>query len=204
MKKILTIIALTVATLGTVNFAHAATTNIDEVTVLNNIGTFNKIEVHGNVQLVVANGAKNSVEMNNNYYAENAMVQTEEGTLKIASYTTKTLIVYVTVNDVRAITAYDNASVKTDGRFSALSLDVTLNNYASANLNLDSYVANITANDNAKADLTGNVTDYSLNYAQATTINRSALLADNTSEKLVVPTYISVKHTEVSADEIAD
>ena len=200
MKKILTIIALTVVTLGTVNFAKAA----DTVTVLNSIGTFNKIEVHGNVELVVANGAKNSVEMNNNYYAENAMVQTEEGTLKIASYSTKTLIVYVTASDLTAITAYDNASVKTDGRFSTISLDVTLNNYASANLNLDTYATTITANDNAKADLTGNVTDYSLNYAKATTINRSTLLAGNASEKLVIPTYISVKHTEVSADEIAD
>src|SRR5476649_2745210 len=130
MKKILTIIALTVAVLGT---ANAATKNT-VVTVLSNVGTFNKIEVHGNVELVVANGDKNAVEMNNNYYAESALMQNDNGILRITSYNTQKLVVYVTANDLRSIAAYDNASVKSDGKLSLITLDVELHNTAYAGL----------------------------------------------------------------------
>jgi len=181
---IFTIIAASIATLSTSAFASTT------VTTLPAIGSFNKIEVHGNVELVVANGEKNNVEVNNNYYAENAVVQNNEGTLRIASYNNEKLTVYVTANDLRSIEAFDNATVKSDGRLSAIQMEVSLHNNAYAALNLDSFAAELTVDNNAKADLTGNVTEYAFNHTASAVINQKGLVAENHTEKLIIPAVI--------------
>ena len=183
---IFTIIAASIATLSTSAFAS---------TTLNTIGSFNAIEVHGNVELVVANGEKNNVELNNNYYAENAMVQTSNGTLRIASYTAEKLVVYVTANDLRSIEAFDNASVKSEGKLSAIQMEVSLHNNASATLNLDNFAANVTVDDAAKADISGNVTEYAFNHSLTSVVNQKALVADNRAEKVIIPVVIAKAQT---------
>ena len=191
MKTIILTIA-TVATLiaGTVSSSYATTNNKVETT-LTHIGNINKIEVRGNVEVYVANGTKDEVIVNNNYYAESALVQDENGVLRISSYKAEKLVVYVTATDLRSITAYDNASVKSDGRLSAIDLTVNLYNNAYAGLNLDNYAANITVNDKAKADLSGIVTEYNLNYSNSSTVNRTQLVAfDATETKKVEPRII--------------
>jgi hypothetical protein len=198
-KSILTLIAITLVVLGSANFTYAAAKN-NAITVLSTISTFNKIEVRGNVELIVATGDKNKVEVNNSYYAENALLQSENGVLRISSYKAEKLVVYVTANDLQSITAYDNASVKSDGKLSLIALDVTLNGTAYANLNMDNYAANITVNDQAKADLTGNITEYSLNYSHSSTVNRTMLIAENTTETVTNPYPAAKQDTRVIAD----
>jgi len=189
MKKlILTITAVALLVVGSAKFTSA-----NAATVLSNISTFSKIEVRGNVELVVATGDKNKVELNNSYYAENAMVQAENGVLRISSYNVTKLVVYVTAADLHAITAYDNASVRSDKRLSLIDFEVTLNNKATATLTLDNFVANVTVNDQAKATLTGNVTEYSLNYSQSSVVNRIGLVAENSTETLAVPFKAAAK-----------
>ena len=183
---IFTIIAASIATLSTSAFAS---------TTLNTIGSFNAIEVHGNVELVVANGEKNNVELNNNYYAENAMVQTSNGTLRIASYSAEKLVVYVTANDLRSIEAFDNASVKSEGKLSAIQMEVSLHGNAYAALNLDNFAANVTVDDAAKADISGNVTEYAFNHSLTSVVNQKALVADNRAEKVIIPVVIAKAQT---------
>jgi|ERR1700761_3763457 len=194
MKKIIsTLIAITVIALGSVHIAAA------ETTTLANIGTFNKIEVHGNVEVIVSNGEKNKVEVNNNYYSESAMLQGEDGVLRISSYKAEKLVVYVTANDLQAITAYDNATVKSDGKLSLIALDVNLYNNAYAGLNLDNYAANITVNDQAKADLSGSAVEYNLTYSQSSTVNRAELIATNATETVTTP-RLAPKHKHSIAE----
>lgn len=193
MKKFtLTLATIVIALLTTVNFTYA-TTKFTQTT-LTNITNINKIEVHGNVEVYVSNGTKDEVTVNNDYYADNALVQEEDGVLRISSYKTEKLIVYVTASDLRAITAYDNASVKSDGKLAIIALDVNLHDAAYAGLNLDNYAANIKVDDHAKADLTGNITEYSLNYSQSSTVNRSQLVALNTTETVTMPYQAAPKH----------
>jgi len=200
MKKlILTLTTLAVILVGTTTFANAATNNT-AVTVLNTIGNFNKIEVRGNVEVIVATGDKNEVTVNNNYYAENALVQGKDGVLRISSYGNDKLVVYVKAADLRAISAFDNAVVKSDGRLSAIQLDVTLSNNAYAALNLDNFVANVTVNDNAKAEVTGSATDFSLNYSATSTITRSSFVADNISETKIVAPQVIAKAAQKTDD----
>ncbi|KAF1856317.1 hypothetical protein Lal_00049317 [Lupinus albus] len=111
-------------------------------------------------------GDTDKVKVYNKYYAESALVQSRNGVLRISSYAGEKLVVWVTVNDLRFIEAYDNASVTSFGKLSKIELDVNLHNGATADLKLDAYKANITVNDAAKAQLAGNVNDCNLRYAQ--------------------------------------
>ena len=96
-------------------------------------------------------------------------------------------MVYVTATDLRSIEAYDNASVKSDGRLALIDLSVDLHDNAYAGLNLDNYTADITVNDHAKADLSGNIIDYNLSYSHSSTVNRTNLAALNTTETITTP-----------------
>jgi hypothetical protein len=195
--QILTIATIFTLALGTVTSTQAAVkNNNDEVsTTLTNISHINKIEVYGNVELFVSDGTADQVKVYNKYYAENALVQSKDGVLRISSYNTKKLVVWVTANDLRSITANDNAEVKSFGNLSKIDLDVTLNNNASAKLNLDAYKANVTVNDRAKADLSGNVTDYSITHDQSATVNQSNVVAANVTSR--------VTNVKASRQEIA-
>ena len=100
------------------------------------------------------------------------------------------------------MSAYDNAEVKSDGRLAAIDLTVNLYNNAYAGLALDNYTANINVNDHAKADLSGNIVEYSLNYSNASTVNRAKLVATNTTEnKIVEPRVVKQLKPEIS-DEL--
>ena len=56
---------------------------------------------------------------------------------------------------MRAISAYDNAEIKSFGNISKIEFDVDLHDNAKAKLNLDTFTASLTVKDNAKADLAG-------------------------------------------------
>ncbi|TWR29057.1 hypothetical protein FPZ43_12415 [Mucilaginibacter pallidiroseus] len=193
--KVLTIAAIMImAMAATKNNANANTVKAEgEVsTVLTNISTINKIEVHGNVELFVSDGNADQVKVYNKYYAENALIQGKDGVLRIASYKNEKLVVWVTANDLRAITAYDNAEVKSFGNLSKIQLDVQLYNNATANLKLDAYTANISVNDAAKATITGTADDCTIKYADAANINHKGFVALNsTTTKIGSPSVIS-------------
>lgn len=176
---IITLATIFTLGLGTVNTVKADDNNDSAATVLTDVNNITKIEVRGNVELYVSDGSADQVKVYNRYYAENAMVQNKNGVLRIASYTNKKLVVWVTAKDVRAIAAYDNSTVKSFGKLSAIQLDVELHNTAAAKLDINSYSANITVADNAKADLTGNVNEYALNYGRSTSVNYGSLVAFN-------------------------
>ena len=187
--SIITIAAIIGLALGTANVSKAATTNNDAAIVLNNVSKINKIEIHGNVQVYVSDGTEDQVKVYNHYYAENALVQSQNGVLRISSYKAEKLVVWVTANDLQSITAYDNADVKSFGKLSEIALDVNLYNNATATLNLDSYSASINVNDHAKAELTGAVNQCDLAYATSSTVNRVNFAAEkfNTSIKYSAP-----------------
>jgi hypothetical protein len=162
---ILTIFSALVLVSGIANSTYAATAKNDNntYTVLNDISAINKIEVHGNVELYVSDASSDQVKVYNKYYSESALVQSKNGVLRISSYKAEKLVVWVSANDLRSISAYDNAEVKSFGNISKIEFDVDLHDNASAKLNLEAYSANVTVKDNAKADLKGSATELNLN-----------------------------------------
>ena len=179
--SIVTFLAVLVLAFGITNNSNAATVkNADDTyTVLNDISAINKIEVYGNVQLFISDGTADQVKVYNKYYSESARVQTVNGVLQIASYRAEKLVVWVTANELKSINAYDNAAVSSFGKLAEIELDVNLFDNATANLNIDSYTADVNVNDHAKATLTGASNECNLTYAQAATVNHVSFTANH-------------------------
>jgi len=152
------------------------------VTVLTDISAINKIEVRGNVQLYISDGASDQVKVYNNYYAQSALVKSRNGVLSIASYKAEKLVVWVTAADLRSVSAYDNAEVKSFGDLSKIEFDVDLHNNASAKLNLDAFNASVTLDNTSKADISGSVNQFSLIHSLGSSFNSYNLTAVNVTE----------------------
>ena len=180
---ILTLIAAVVLTSATTITKAATTSATITLTTVKNI---TKIEAHGNVEVFITNGVKDGVKVyDTNFYSNSALVQEDKGTLRITNYDkAKKLIVEVTVTDLRNVTAYDNAVIKSD-KLALVDLSVDLYDNAYVGLELNNYAASITVNDQAKADLSGDVMEYNLTYSYGSTVNRTELTAANTTENRV-------------------
>jgi len=163
-------------------------------TVLPDISNFSKIEARGNVEVYLTSGDVNRVKVYSNYYSENALVQNDNGVLRITSYKPEKLVVWVIVKDLREVALYDNAVVNSFGKLGALELNVNLHDNALANLKLDAISADITINDRAMANLTGTADDCRLTYNQSATVN-SAKFASNHISRNVISTCNVSKNT---------
>lgn len=179
MKKIILTTAILLATVFGINTStYAAAANKGEVsTVLTNVNKFNKIEVYGNVELYLSDGETDQVKVYNHYYKESALVQDQNGVLRISSYKAQKLVVWITVSDLRSLLVYDNADVRSFGKVSAIDLDIKLFNNATVQLNLDAFQANITLNDFAKANLTGNIEQGEVKYDPTVYLNVNNLVS---------------------------
>ncbi|CAN5335504.1 hypothetical protein BH09BAC6_BH09BAC6_06230 [soil metagenome] len=182
--RFLTIFTTLIIVLGIAGSTFAATAGKENITILNHISRISKIEVHGNVELYLSDGAADEVKVYNKYYSESALVQCQNGVLRISSYQAEKLVVWVTAADLRAISLYDNAAVKSFGSFSQIALDVELHNTASANLDLDVVSANVAVYDNGKANLKGTVQDFDLTFSRSASVNQTGFVARNISTTL--------------------
>jgi hypothetical protein len=198
---ILTMVAVMIMAVVTTKntYANANNNNNDGASVtLTHISKINKIEIHGNVELFVSDGTADQVKVYNKYYSESALVQSQNGVLRISSYKSQKLVVWVTAADLQAISAYDNAEVKSFGKLERLDLEVNLYNTATADLKLDAYKATVNVNDNAKATLSGNANDYNLNYAQAANVNHTDFVAVNSTKNQMTDRAAKVKQNELA------
>jgi len=202
--KILTLVAVAAIALGIGNKALAADKDVvaakgkDVSTVLTNVTKISKIEVRGNVELYVSDGEADQVKVYNKYYEESALVQSQNGVLRISSYADQKLVVWIKAADLRAISAYDNAEVRSFGKLSPLDMTVILNNNAYAKLDVEGYGMNIIVNDRAKADLAGNVEQCTLRYNRSATVNSTEFVAAHLSR-----TIDGVAVNSKKADEFA-
>ena len=170
----LTLIVLTSTTI-------AAKADDNAVTILTDVKKVNKINVSGNVSLILVQSANESVKVYNNYYTKNALVQQKDGELRVSSYEKETLIVVVYVSNLSSITASENATIKTHGKFSALNLDVNLTDYAKADLNTNTISLNTSVNGNANLILTGSTSDYNAVVNRFSKVNMTNFVAEITS-----------------------
>jgi hypothetical protein len=194
--KILSIILLFVAMSGLSQSTYAATVNNADYTVLNDIKAINKIEVRGNVELFISDNPVEQVKVYNKYYSENALVQYKNGTLRITSYNAEKLIVWVSTADLRSVSAFDNAEVKSFGTLSKIEFNVDLHNNASAKLNLDAYSANITLTDHAKAELSGTATEFGLSANASSTVVKTDFISEHFTDNKMITTA-AVKNDEL-------
>jgi len=198
---IISLFTALVLSTGIAATTYAATTkDSGTVTVLSDISAINKIEVRGNVELYISDGQADQVKVYNKYYSESALVQSRNGVLSIASYKAEKLVVWVKAADLRSISAFDNAEVKSFGDLSKIEFEVDLHNSASATLSLDAYSASVTVTDQAKASLSGRADEYSLKYDHAENVDEKDFDAVHASKTVKI--VAKARRTEL--DELAD
>ena len=179
--RIFSLVAIAAVVLGVSNTTLAATkdsaANNSEVSTVLKVSKISKIEVRGNVELYVTDGADDQVKVYNRYYSESAFIQNNNGTLRISSFADQKLVVWVKAEQLSSIAAYDNAEVKSFGKISPLEMEVTLHDNAYAKLDVEGYNMDITVNNRAKADLSGNVDQCNLKYDHSAYVNSTDFAA---------------------------
>ena len=152
-----------------------------KVTVLSTVKNFNKLNVSGNVEVILVQSANPSVQVYDNYYAKNALVQDKDGELRISSFDKETLTVVVYASQLNEITASDKAVVKTSGKFNALNLEVNLKDQAKATLNTNTIDLFAKVNDKASLSLSGSTTDYNAVIGSLASLSSEKFTAENSS-----------------------
>lgn len=178
--------ALTLVVLTSSAFASDVAKN-NTVTTLNQVKNINKIVVSGNVELIVLQAPTESVKVYDSYYAKNALVQQENGELRISSFQKERLTVAVYVRNLSVIEAGGNAVVKTSGKINFLSLSVSLKDQAVADINASTISLYTSVKDNANLKLSGATSDhYALLGAQAK-MSMELFAAENSSISTTAP-----------------
>lgn len=194
--KILSIVALAAILSLTTKNIYAAAEKNDAYVVLNDIKAINKIEVYGNVELFITSNMTEKVQVYNKYYSESALVQSRKGVLRISSYNTEKLIVWVSANDLRSVSAFDNAEVRSFGNVSNIEFSVDLHNNATAKLNLDVYNADITLKDNSKIELSGTANQLNIDRNINATLTDAGFTAEFANDHMIVAPVIA-KNDEI-------
>jgi hypothetical protein len=190
-------IALTITTLAlTTATVNVKAAEANQVTVLSQVKKVNKISVAGNVELILVQSADESVKVYDSYFSKNALVQQKDGELRISSFDKETLTVIAYVSNLSAITASDNATVKTFGKFNTLSLDVTLTDQAKAVLNTNTVSMYAQLNDKSNLSLTGSTSDYNAVMGSVASVNMSQFAANSTNIQSKSNTVASAKNTK--------
>ncbi|RZK43926.1 MAG: hypothetical protein EOO90_01310 [Pedobacter sp.] len=151
------------------------------VTVLSEVKKVKKINVSGNVELILVHSENESVNVYDSYYAKNALVQQKDGELRIASYDNQTLQVVVYVSNLSELTASENARVKTFGKFSSVDLSIILKDNAVADLNTNTISLSTNINDKATLSLTGSTLDYNAVMSNTSNVATVNFVAENSN-----------------------
>ncbi|WP_432709282.1 GIN domain-containing protein [Pedobacter sp.] len=125
-------------------------------TVLSSIKNISNIAISGNVELILIQGAEESVKVYNDYYANNAMVQHKDGQLRVSSFGKEKLTVVVHVKNLSAISAADQSTIKTYGKFNLLHLSISLEDQAKADINANTVSVATDIKGEARLNLSGN------------------------------------------------
>jgi len=152
-----------------------------KVTVISEVKKFNKLNIAGNVEVILVQSQNESVQVYDNYYAKNALVQEKNGELRISSFDKEPLTVVVYANQLNEITVNDNATIKTSGKFNALSLTINLKDNAKATLNTNTIDLFAALNGKASLNLSGSTTDYNAVIGSIASLNMDKFTAENSS-----------------------
>jgi hypothetical protein len=159
---------------------HATETN-KPLTTISSVKNISKIVVSGNVKLILIQSAVESVNVYDNYYGKNALVQQQGNTLRISSFEKTPLSVVVFVNNLNAITASNQSTVKTVGKFNLLNLDLKLQDEARADIDANMLNLYSSINDRADLKLCGSAATHTVVMADLGSLNMDKFVADDTS-----------------------
>lgn len=194
--------ALTLVVLTSSAFASTIV-KPNNITILNALKNINKIEVKGNVELILVQAPAESVKVYDSYYAKNALVQQQDGVLRISSFEKETLTVAVYARNLSTIEAGDNVHVKTFGKISFLSLDVKLHGNATADINATTISLTTNVKDSASLNLSGSTANHYAMLSSQAKLNMEDFITEASSINSIAPVYAQVKSVKQTLESIA-
>lgn len=147
--------------------ASAKVSATEVVTELTSIKNITGIKVSGNVELFLVQGNDVQVKVYEDYFGKNALVQEENGLLRISSFTKEKLTVWVQVTDLSTIEAGGTANIRSMNKLSAVNLSINLQDLATASLDAQAAFLETTVSDLAKLSLSGSADNQTLTIADA-------------------------------------
>ncbi|MFC4211773.1 GIN domain-containing protein [Pedobacter lithocola] len=194
--------ALTTAILGTASIAAIANENNNNYTNLTSVKNISKIKISGNVKLVLIQDAKESVEVYDNYFAKNALVQQQNGELRISSFTSEPLTIIAHVNNLSAIEASNTSSIITSGNFNLLNLNVVLNDNATADIKANTVSLTTHINGTSNLALSGSTENYTAILGSVAKIKMNDFAANdsNVSAAPANATYSANRYEDIKID----
>jgi len=151
---------------------------------------FNKILIKGNVDVFITQGLEPNIKVCDNYFGKDALTQIEDGVLRITSYDAKRKSILITVTNLQSIEAYNDVQIYSINKIKSLDLQVSLNDNAVANLNLDAYEFKSKVKDYAKLILRGNAEVQDVKVADYANLDLSRFLS--TTENVVLNNQASI------------
>ncbi|RZJ81186.1 MAG: hypothetical protein EOO47_05125 [Flavobacterium sp.] len=192
--------SLFAATLSLVVLTSSAFASTDvktaKVTELKTVKNINKLVVNGNVEVLLVQAPDENVKVYDSYYSNNALVQQQNGELRISSFQKEKLKVAVYVRNLSSIEASNNATIKTCGKVGFLSLDITLKDGATADINANTINLVTRVKDQSSLKLSGTTTEHYAVLSSSAKLNMENFVADNTSvktENVVLAKAVPVK-----------
>ena len=170
-----------------------------QMTVLKQLNKVNKINLSGNVELIIVQSADESVKVYDQYFSKNALIQEKNGELRVSSFEKETLTVVVYVSDLTSVTASNNSKVKTYGKFNALSLDIDLYDQATVELNTNTITLYANLNGQSKLTLTGTAEEYNALMGSITTVNMLSFTTQSTNIKSKSTRVAQIKDADVKS-----
>jgi len=189
--QILKMMALTVTAFVVIIISSSKKTKAAEkkvvVTELKDVRNIHKISVMGNVELYLTQGTEENLKVYNNYYSRNALVQWENGELRISSFEKEKLTVHITVANLSSLEASGESRVETTNELSAIDLDIQLKDNATAAVQAKAINVSSTLTGQARLDLAGEAINQHIGMSgtaeyQASKFdskNRSMLITNN-------------------------
>lgn len=184
--------ALSLVVLSSSAFASSDVKDSNKVTVLNQVKNISKIEVKGNVEVILVQAPTESVKVYDSYYSKNALVQQQDGVLRISSFQKETLTVAVYVRNLSSIEASDDSTIKTFGKVNFLSLNVDLKGNAKADINANTVNMYTSVKDSASLKLSGSTTEHYAVLGAKAKMSMDQFAADSTSVNTVAPVMAKV------------
>lgn len=183
--------ALVMVTLSSATVVANATENSANYTALTKVKNISKIVVSGNVKLILIQDVKESVEVYDQYYTKNALVQQQGEELRISSFDKNTLTVIAHVNNLTAIEVSNTATVTTAGNFNLLNLSIVLNDKASADIKVNTVNLTTDVKDVASLKLAGSAETHLAVIGSESKIKMGDFTAQESSIKVAAKSVLA-------------
>ncbi|HEY0897486.1 MAG TPA: DUF2807 domain-containing protein [Sphingobacteriaceae bacterium] len=201
-KALIPVLVLIIFT-GSRKPAKAAEINTSRTTILADIRGISRIEVSGNVELLLNQAVKEQVDLYGKRDSRKRNIRFEDGVLQIHSQDEERITVVVGVNNLQSVDASGKAVVRSLNRLSSIDLDICLKDHARGSV--DAEALNFTAilEGSAQMDLTGQAENQTIRMSEASQLEAPEFEAQSRTLTISDAAVASLGNTRVKTTAVA-